>query len=159
MLVLADCSAGSAPPAQPGADTPSASSALTGSVEPTTLAAAEAAAKRALDLVQAQDWAGAWLMYTDQGKAAISQPDYVRLKTTCPQNGHIRYPVVVDNGQLVAPNRASVQATVGVRLTSHMMDYQRGHWLIEPTHDELALYAEGVDNAIAQLTANAACLG
>jgi hypothetical protein len=37
------------------------------------------------------------------------------------------------------------------------MDYQAGHWYIEPTPQEMASYAEGVDKAIAGQKATGAC--
>src|ERR1700753_254823 len=58
-----------------------------GGAEPKTVDGARAAAQTVFDRFSGGDFAGAWDMYTQAGKQAISQADYVELNNVCSRKG------------------------------------------------------------------------
>jgi hypothetical protein len=137
--------------------TPQPTPAPTVTDEPMTTQAAQATAQEWFTRESAGDWAGAWELYTDEGRAAISQADYVRLNTTCPRGQSVPWKIIALSSR--APDKVIVLALANAAGASFVMDYEHGQWLIEPTRTNAAEFGEGVDKAIANRRANGLCLG
>ncbi len=156
------CVAGCGPVTHPAAGGPTAA-AKTHPATPTaapasgplSVSAAQAAAQAAFNAAAAGNWAAAWALYTDEGQAAISKADYVRLNTACPGDQGI--PGVVQSAQLESPGKAVVTVSIGGQVGQFTMDYEHGSWRIEPTAAKLAEYQLGVSGAIARRKAEGIC--
>lgn len=148
-LMLGGCSASPAPaPASTAPTTPTATP------QPKTEDGAKAAAQEAFDRYTSGDFAGAWLMYSDEGRAAVTQADYVRLNTACPKLQRIQVTIAAVR---IDGDKATVRAQLGQLVDSYVMDYQHGQWLLEPTATALANYKAGIDQTIAASKANGSC--
>jgi hypothetical protein len=149
LLALAAAGCSSSEPS-PG----STASPGTASGQPKTEAAATAVVQEWLHRFTSGDFAGAWQLYTDEGKAAVSQADYITLNATCPsvQGTQITNVSVRVNGDTAAGH-----AQVGNVVGTYALAYQHGEWLIEPTSSDLAEYKTGIDATIAFRKAEGEC--
>jgi hypothetical protein len=131
-----DSKSAAAAPAAPG----------NGGIEPKTIDGAKAAAQTVFDRFSGGDFAGAWEMYTDAGKKAISQADYVKLNEVCSRKG---LAIQLTSARLDGPDRAVVIAKQLVAAQSYTMVYENGAWKLQPAQEGLALYRQGAARAIA----------
>src|SRR5689334_20366043 len=114
--------------------------------EPRTIDGAKAAAQTVFDRFSGGDFAGAWDMYTDAGKKAITKADYVKLNTACSRKG---LAITLSSARMEGADRAVVIAKQLVAAQSYTMVYEKDSWKLEPAKEGLALYAKGADKAIA----------
>ncbi len=116
------------------------------------------AAQEAFDRYSSGDFAGAWETYTDEGRAAISQDDFVKFNTECPPK-ILHNKVSVVGARLENSTTAVVRVRSGETLTAYTLRYERGHWRLQPSPDATALWKLGVDKAVAQEKAAGRCGG
>jgi hypothetical protein len=114
--------------------------------EPKTVDAAKAAAQTVFDRFSGGDFAGAWDMYTTDGKAAISKDDYVKLNEACSRKG---LAIQLTSARMDGPDRAIVIAKQLVAAQSYTMVYESDAWKLAPAKEGLALYRLGAAKAIA----------
>jgi hypothetical protein len=126
-VLVAGCS-GAGP--SPG----SATTFPTASGQPRTEAAARGVVQQWFDRLTTGDFAGAWLLYTDEGQAAVSQADYITLNATCPSLRGTQFTIV--SGR-VNGDTADEQVNVGNLVNSYALAYEHGEWRIEPTSTDL----------------------
>ncbi len=120
--------------------------------QPKTMAEASRVAQQEADAFAAGDWGGAWDLWTDAGKRAVSRADYIRYHTTCTQPG---VPVTVVNVRPEGANQAVVQyKTLGLRFAV-TLSYANGRWQYAPP--DPGRYAAGVDALIAKKRAAGTC--
>jgi hypothetical protein len=122
--------------------------------EPQTLAGAKAAAVAVGKRSVAQDFGGSWDLFDATGKAAISRADYVAYATTCKLRGT---PLEARDVRLDSPASAIVRyevSGVGQALT---LVYQGGHWRVQVTQEDLAIYRRGLEATIAGATSDERC--
>ena len=124
----------------------SAAAAGAGGPEPKTVDGAKAAAQTVFDRFSGGDFAGAWDMYTDAGKKAITKADYAKLNTACSRKG---LAITLSSARMEGADRAVVIAKQLVAAQSYTMVYEQDSWKLEPAKEGLALYAKGADKAIA----------
>lgn len=104
---------------------------LTGG-DPRTLEAATAAAQERVNRFSSGDYAGAWLLSSQQMRNSVTQNDYVSFQLTC-ASAITRLPTVVTGIRMDGPGRAIVrQELLGVQ-DSFAMVYEDGRWVAEPT--------------------------
>ena len=123
-----------------------AAAAAAGGPQPKTIDGAKAAAQTVFDRFSGGDFAGAWDMYTDAGKQAITKADYVKLNTACSRKG---LAITLSSARMEGADRAVVIAKQLVAAQSYTMVYEKDSWKLEPAKEGLALYAKGADKAIA----------
>jgi len=123
-----------------------AAAAAAGGPEPKTVEGARSAAQTVFDRFSGGDYAGAWDMYTAQGKQAISQADYIKLSTACATKG---LAIQLTSARMEGTDKAVVIAKQLVRAQSYTMVYENDKWKLEPAKEGLALYKAGADKAIA----------
>ena len=123
-----------------------AAAAAAGGPEPKTIDGAKIAAQTVFDRFSGGDFAGAWDMYTDAGKKAITKADYVKLNTACSRKG---LAITLSSARMEGADRAVVIAKQLVAAQSYTMVYEKDSWKLEPAKEGLALYAKGADKAIA----------
>ncbi len=123
--------------------------------DPRTVAAAKTAVE-AVDRQLSGDYAGAWELYTADGKAAISKDDFVRLQTACPPKSRGQQARALE-GRLEDPNTAVIRIEVAGQTAARTMRYEDGRWLIEPSDSAMADFKLGVDQAIAKEKAAGNC--
>jgi hypothetical protein len=129
-----------------GDDTAAAAQAAAGGPEPKTIDGARAAAQTVFDRFSGGDFAGAWEMYTQAGKQAISKPDYVKLNEACSRKG---LAIQLTSARMEGQDRAIVIAKQLVAAQSYTMVYENNAWKLEPAKEGLALYKQGAAKAIA----------
>jgi hypothetical protein len=129
-------------------DTPAgnAAQAAAGGPEPKTVEGARAAAQTVFDRFSGGDFAGAWDMYTQAGKQAISKADYVKLNEACSRKG---LAIQLTSARMEGTDRAIVIAKQLVAAQSYTMVYEGNGWKLEPAKEGLALYKQGAAKAIA----------
>ncbi len=123
--------------------------------DPRTVAAAKVAVG-AVDRQLAGDYAGAWELYTADGKAAVSKDGFVRLQTACPPKAHGQQARALE-GRLEDPNTAVIRVEVAGQTTARAMRNEGGQWHIEPSDSAMADFKLGVDQAIAKQKAAGNC--
>jgi len=123
-----------------------AAAAAAGGPQPKTIEGAKVAAQTVFDRFSGGDFAGAWDMYTDAGKKAITKADYVKLNTACSRKG---LAITLSSARMEGADRAVVIAKQLVAAQSYTMVYEKDSWKLEPAKEGLALYAKGADKAIA----------
>ena len=129
-----------------GDDKPAAAQAAAGGPEPKTIDGARAAAQTVFDRFSGGDFAGAWEMYTQAGKQAISRTDYVKLNEACSRKG---LAIQLTSARMEGQDRAIVIAKQLVAAQSYTMVYENNAWKLEPAKEGLALYKQGAAKAIA----------
>lgn len=157
---LTACGAEANQPADPGPQaqaTTAEPTTTTPPAEPMTEDAARAAAKEQLDAYAAEDYVGAWDMWTAAGQAAISREEYVRLHELCPQTAA----GVAFEVQSVRLEGDGTSATVRIgrmgAVATFKMHYEQGQWRWQPADDAIAGYAKGVDAVVAERKADGLC--
>jgi hypothetical protein len=123
-----------------------AAQAAAGGPEPKTVEGARAAAQTVFDRFSGGDFAGAWDMYTQAGKQAISKADYVKLNEACSRKG---LAIQLTSARMEGTDRAIVIAKQLVAAQSYTMVYEGNAWKLEPAKEGLALYKQGAAKAIA----------
>jgi hypothetical protein len=123
-FALAGCHGAGTSPVQPTGNLPSSKPRIPQPAP--SVVGAEKAAQRAFDALAAGNYAEAWQLYTDAGRAAISQADFVRLNTACPGPRPLIASVDMASGRMVAPDKALIVATVAGVTATYAMDYQAG---------------------------------
>jgi hypothetical protein len=123
-----------------------AAAAAAGGPQPKTIEGAKAAAQTVFDRFSGGDFAGAWDMYTEAGKKAVSKADYVKLNTACSRKG---LAITLSSARMEGTDKAVVIAKQLVAAQSYTMVYEADAWKLEPAKEGLALYAKGADKAIA----------
>ena len=123
-----------------------AAAAAAGGPEPKTIDGAKIAAQTVFDRFSGGDFAGAWEMYTAEGKQAISKDDYVKLNTACSRKG---LAIQLTSARMEGTDRAVVIAKQLVAAQSYTMVYEGTAWKLEPAKEGLALYRQGAAKAIA----------
>lgn len=158
-LALTACSEGEnpAPGAVPtgvlGATTPVVT---TPPGEPQTVEGARALAELRVKVFGASDYAGVWDMWTASAQSAFSRADYVRYYTEC-KDLAAGAPVTVTNVRLENPTTAVVTIDrLGFGATYSVV-YEAGKWRWQPSADQMADYAKGVDVMIAEKRARGGC--
>lgn len=145
---LSGCSSpstGGSTPTSPAAISTTVAPTPTPAAEPMTTDAAKAAAQEFFDRHTSGDFAGAWELYSDEGKAAITQADYVRFKESCPGVQGIKVKIVSVRLQ----GATAIVRIEALGLTvSYTLKYEHGQWLMQPDKETMADYATGVDAMI-----------
>lgn len=151
-LMLAACSSNSEAPAPAAAPTSPASESASTSAPASPPASPEDAidaatkvAQEEADRYSAEDYAGSWDLWTNEGKAAISQADYVKYHEVCPGPG-VSYKVV--NVRESGPNEVTARLKVATFLFSYKLKFEEGEWRWQPNDDDLVDYKAGVDAMI-----------
>lgn len=153
VLVLSACSSGDVDSGvQPGTQTDSSRSST--SVQPQTEAAVRALAQEEADRFAAQDYAGAWDLWSKAGKAAISREDYSRMSETCQSGG---VPLKVSSVRMESPTEAVVRIGLGDFQSAYPVIYEAGQWRWQPKASDMADYRLGVDELIAKRKAAGEC--
>lgn len=124
--------------------------------DPKTLEAATAAAQEWSDRRQAGDYAGVWLMYSEQIRDGISQDDYVALSETC-QSSIQKMPVTVSGVRMEGPDRAIVRLKALGFPVQIDMAYEDGKWVMPPDADFAAELGKPVSQIIAGRKAERRC--
>ena len=127
------------------ADAGKAAAAAANGPQPKTLDAAKIAAQTMFDRFSGGDFAGAWEMYTDAGKKAITKADYVKLNEACARKG---LAITLTSARLEGDSKAIVIAKQLVAAQSYTMVYEGDAWKLEPAPAGLKLYAQGAQRAI-----------
>jgi hypothetical protein len=122
------------------------SAAAAGAPEPKTVEGAKAAAQTVFDRFSGGDFAGAWDMYTQAGKASISQADYVKLNETCSRKG---IAIQLTSARMEGTDKAVVIAKQLDATQSYTMAYENNAWKLQPAPEGMALYKLGAAKAIA----------
>lgn len=104
-------------------------------------AALEAAEAQA-DHYAAQDFAGAWDMWTDEAKGAISRDDYVTYGETCDLGG---MPLEAEFVRFESDTEGVVRIGLGEFQTTYSVIYEDGEWRWQPTAEALKDYERGLD--------------
>ncbi|MCV7430842.1 hypothetical protein [Mycolicibacterium bacteremicum] len=124
--------------------------------DPQTLEAATAVAQEWSDRRQAGDYAGVWLMFTEQIRDGISQNDYVVLSETC-QSSIQMMPVTVSGVRMEGSNRAVVRLKALGFLVQFDMAYEDGKWAVPPDPEFAAELGKPVSQIIAGRKAERRC--
>jgi hypothetical protein len=148
LAVPAGCSGGTS--ARPGRNAPAADSTAT------AVRAARAAAQEAFDRYSSGDYAGAWETYTDEGRAEISQANFVAFNTRCPPK-ILHHKASVVGVRLENPTTAVARVQIGQTLTAYTLRYERDHWRVQPSADAAAMWKLGVDQAVEKAKAAGLC--
>lgn len=139
--------------ASPSAPTsPTATSAS--SDDSTSVDAAKAVAQEEADRYSAQDYGGAWDLWTTEGKKAISRTDYEKLHAACPGPG-VAYDI--ENVRIESPGKAIARLSVMGFKQAYELRYEDGSWRWQSTADDMKDYALGVDKMIAKKKAEGSC--
>jgi hypothetical protein len=128
--------------------------AAAGGPEPKTIEGARAAAQTVFDRFSGGDFAGAWDMYTEAGKKAITKDDYVKLNEVCSRKG---LAIQLTSARMDGSDHAIVIAKQLVAAQSYTMVYENNAWKLEPAKEGLALYKLGAARAIAAQKKSGTC--
>ncbi len=127
--------------------------------EPQTAEAARATAQRYLDRAAGGDYAGAWDLLSTAGKRAVSRDTLVAYYEACPGIGGGVFAQVVDV-RLETPTRAvantKIMGTFAVAIT---VLYENGRWGVQPAPDQVARWAQPLEQQIAAARADGSCGG
>lgn len=122
--------------------------------EPRTVEAARSVVELSFDRYMGGDYAGAWDLYSAEGKAAISRSEYVRLLTACPPT---KLPYEIVSARLESEDRAVVVVKLLGVAQSYESRYEDAAWRLQPRKEGLAEFALGVDAAVAKRKARGGC--
>ena len=120
--------------------------AAAGGPQPKTVEGAKEAAQNVFDRFSGGDFAGAWEMYTTEGKQAISKDDYIKLNQACSRKG---LAIQLASARMEGTDKAIVIAKQLVAAQSYTMVYEGEAWKLQPAKEGLALYKLGAAKAIA----------
>lgn len=102
-------------------------------------------AKQELELTEQMDWCGAWELWTEEGKAAISCEDWGRFLEACDPG--LGTPLALISVRVDDDVATVVIERDGVR-GSYKMHWEDDQWRWQPSERALADYRIGVDQLI-----------
>ncbi|MFI7075417.1 hypothetical protein [Micromonospora sediminicola] len=123
--------------------------------EPKTVEAAKALAQKEYDTYAAGDWKGAWDLWTNEGKAAITRDEYARLHTECKTITGLTFEIT--GARLEGEDTAVVNFKRSIAAGMSEIRYEDGQWRYQPDAESMADYAKGVDKVIAEGQASGRC--
>lgn len=122
--------------------------------EAKTETAARAAAQVVADRFASGDWAGAWDMFGTASQKVITRAGYVKIHTDCHFAVGVPFTIKAlraeGDGYVVQYDRAGA-------ILSYPLLFEQGHWRLQLTESDLALYAQGPDKVIAARKAEGSC--
>lgn len=132
--------------ASSSATSANAATATTAPAQPKTLEAATAVAQEWVDRRAAGDYAGVWLLFSEQVREGISQEDYVTVSETC-TSSLTKLPSTVKGVRLDGPDKAITRLeAMGLKLPADLV-YEGGQWLLLPTPE----FAEDLGKPVQQM--------
>lgn len=134
--------------------TPPSESPSPTSDDATSIAAAKAVAQEEADRYSASDYAGAWELWTTEGKKALSKADYQKLHDACPGPG-VSYDI--EGVRIESPGNAVARLSVMGFKQAYDLKYESGSWRWQPLASDMKDYARGVDALIAKLKNDGSC--
>ncbi|WP_163729803.1 hypothetical protein [Mycobacterium gallinarum] len=117
------------PTASSFATSANAATATTAPAQPKTLEAATAVAQEWVDRRAAGDYAGVWLLFSEQVREGISQENYVTVSETC-TSSLTKLPSTVNGVRLDGPDKAITRLeAMEFKLPADLV-YEGGQWLL-----------------------------
>jgi len=117
--------------------------------QPKTVAAVRAAADEEFESFASRDYGGAWDLWTEVGKKAISRADYEKLFKLCPDTA-AGVAFQIKKVKLAASgDSALVRVQRLASIASFTFKYEDGEWRFQPLEAALADYKLGSPKAIA----------
>ena len=134
----------------------SAATTATAPAQPKTLEAATAVAQEWVDRRAAGDYAGVWLLFSEQVREGISQADYVTISDTC-TSSLTKLPSTVKGVRLDGPNKAITRIeAMGFQIPADLV-YEHGQWLLLPTPEFASDLGKPVQQVIDERKAEGDC--
>lgn len=119
--------------------------------------ALEEAGQEQADRYSSGDYAGAWDMWTDDAKAAVSEDAYVSYSEACAGAGA---PIGVTDARIDEPGTGIVRIGLGDIDFAYTMEFEGDEWRWVPTDETLERFADGktAEEAIAEAQQSGDCI-
>jgi hypothetical protein len=104
-------------------------------VQPTGLEVAKGIAQAELGMLAGGDWSGAWELWTETAKQAMSKADFIALNKACPPKLGVLYEI--QDVKPVAALTVTVTWKHADTNGSGTMKYENGSWHYEPDAKQL----------------------
>ncbi len=156
-VVVAGCSepAHQAPAKQTSIGQPAPASSSRAAI-PKDLRAATAAAQEKVDRHASGDFAGEWLLFTQDLRDHLSQQEFVRYSEKCARTG---LKITVAGGRMDGPDHAVVRIELMGVTKSYTMAYEDGAWYQQPAEFLVSNLGKTADQLIAADRAAGGCSG
>jgi hypothetical protein len=129
VLVISGCSGQHQAAQQPAAAPPSTAVAPSSTAQPQDLKAAIAAAQEKADRHTAGDFAGEWLLFTNDLRTHLTQQAFTEFSDAC---SNVGLKIAVTGGRMDGPDRAIVRQELHGAVKAATMAYEDGGWYKVP---------------------------
>lgn len=123
--------------------------------QPRTIEGAQASAQEYADRIQSEDYAGAWMLTSQQFQKNIPEDVFVMVNDTCTLSG----PKITAKGVRMDGEKAMIRLEVAGVSQSHSMAYEAGEWRMEPSAERKKDFGKKADEIIEERRSSGACAG